>query len=69
MLATCIITGSTLTNITQVTGKVGMRHYHLKRNQSFCPTVNLDKLWTLWCPPASLPLSPFSWGDLELAWH
>ncbi|XP_062940484.1 large ribosomal subunit protein uL15-like [Cynocephalus volans] len=28
-------------------GKVGMRHYHLKRNQSFCPPVNLDKLWTL----------------------
>ncbi|XP_030741582.1 60S ribosomal protein L27a-like [Echinops telfairi] len=28
-------------------GKVGMRHYHLKRNQNFCPTVNLDKLWTL----------------------
>ena len=28
-------------------GKVGMRQYHLKRNQSFCPTVNLDKLWTL----------------------
>ncbi|EPY74618.1 60S ribosomal protein L27a-like protein [Camelus ferus] len=28
-------------------GKVGMRHYRLKRNQSFCPTVNLDKLWTL----------------------
>ena len=28
-------------------GKVGMRHYHLKKNQSFCPTVNLDKLWTL----------------------
>ena len=28
-------------------GKVGMRHYHLKRNQSFCPTVNLDKLWIL----------------------
>ncbi|XP_036138096.1 60S ribosomal protein L27a-like [Molossus molossus] len=27
--------------------KVGMRHYHLKRNQSFCPIVNLDKLWTL----------------------
>ncbi|KAG3271511.1 RPL27A-like [Ictidomys tridecemlineatus] len=24
-----------------------MRDYHLKRNQSFCPTVNLDKLWTL----------------------
>uniref|UniRef100_A0A667FLN9 Large ribosomal subunit protein uL15 n=1 Tax=Lynx canadensis TaxID=61383 RepID=A0A667FLN9_LYNCA len=28
-------------------GKVGVRHYHLKRNQSFYPTVNLDKLWTL----------------------
>ncbi|XP_040284978.1 60S ribosomal protein L27a-like [Bufo bufo] len=28
-------------------GKVGMRHYHLKRNQQFCPTINLDKLWTL----------------------
>ena len=28
-------------------GKVGIRHYHLKRNQSFCPTVSLDKLWTL----------------------
>ena len=23
-----------------------MRHDHLKRHQSFCPTVNLDKLWT-----------------------
>nr|XP_045048283.2 60S ribosomal protein L27a-like [Desmodus rotundus] len=28
-------------------GKVSVRHYRLKRNQSFCPTVNLDKLWTL----------------------
>uniref|UniRef100_A0A8D2IUJ8 Large ribosomal subunit protein uL15 n=1 Tax=Varanus komodoensis TaxID=61221 RepID=A0A8D2IUJ8_VARKO len=28
-------------------GKIGMRHYHLKKNQHFCPTVNLDKLWTL----------------------
>ncbi|XP_057589175.1 60S ribosomal protein L27a-like [Hippopotamus amphibius kiboko] len=28
-------------------GKVGVRHYHLKGDQSFCPTVNLDKLWTL----------------------
>ncbi|XP_058141094.1 large ribosomal subunit protein uL15-like [Dasypus novemcinctus] len=27
--------------------KVGMRHYHLKRNQSFCPPVNLGTLWTL----------------------
>ena len=28
-------------------GKVGMRHYHLKRNQTHCPTVNIDKLWAL----------------------
>ena len=28
-------------------GKIGLRHYHLKRNQSFCPTVNFDNLWTL----------------------
>ena len=28
-------------------GKVGVRRYHMKRNQSFCPTVNLDELWTL----------------------
>uniref|UniRef100_A0A4X2KDX2 Large ribosomal subunit protein uL15 n=1 Tax=Vombatus ursinus TaxID=29139 RepID=A0A4X2KDX2_VOMUR len=24
-----------------------MRHHHLKKNQSCCPTVNHDKLWTL----------------------
>ncbi|XP_057166877.1 60S ribosomal protein L27a-like [Ursus arctos] len=28
-------------------GKVGLRHSHLKRNQSFCLTVSLDELWTL----------------------
>uniref|UniRef100_A0A8C6TTK1 Large ribosomal subunit protein uL15 n=1 Tax=Neogobius melanostomus TaxID=47308 RepID=A0A8C6TTK1_9GOBI len=28
-------------------GKVGMRHYHLKKNTTHCPTINLDKLWTL----------------------
>merc|ERR1712171_23006 len=28
-------------------GKVGMRHFHLKRNQYACPTINLDKVWTL----------------------
>uniref|UniRef100_UPI00358E88D7 large ribosomal subunit protein uL15 n=1 Tax=Myxine glutinosa TaxID=7769 RepID=UPI00358E88D7 len=28
-------------------GKVGMRRYHLKRNQKFCPVLNLDRLWTL----------------------
>ena len=28
-------------------GKVGMRHYHLTRNKYHCPTVNLDKIWSL----------------------
>eukprot|EP00002_Diphylleia_rotans_P029450 TRINITY_DN5_c0_g1_i3.p2 TRINITY_DN5_c0_g1~~TRINITY_DN5_c0_g1_i3.p2 ORF type:complete len:148 (+),score=23.13 TRINITY_DN5_c0_g1_i3:85-528(+) len=28
-------------------GKVGMRHFHLLRNHYFCPTLNVDKLWTL----------------------
>ncbi|KAB0400574.1 hypothetical protein E2I00_011499 [Balaenoptera physalus] len=47
MLVACITTGSISTNIPGYFGKVGMRHYHLKKNQSFCLTVNLDKLWTL----------------------
>ncbi len=24
-----------------------MRSFHLKRNLSFCPTVNVDRLWSL----------------------
>ena len=24
-----------------------MRHFHLKRNQYYCPIVNIDKLWSL----------------------
>merc|ERR1712173_410436 len=28
-------------------GKVGMRHFHLKKNKYFCPTVNVDSLWSL----------------------
>ncbi|XP_063232748.1 large ribosomal subunit protein uL15 [Bacillus rossius redtenbacheri] len=28
-------------------GKLGMRNYHLRRNTKWCPTVNLDKLWSL----------------------
>uniref|UniRef100_A0A670J2W6 Large ribosomal subunit protein uL15 n=1 Tax=Podarcis muralis TaxID=64176 RepID=A0A670J2W6_PODMU len=35
-------------------GKVGMKHYHLKKNQHFCLTVNLDKLWTLVSEQAKL---------------
>ncbi|GLH08883.1 60S ribosomal protein L27a [Gryllus bimaculatus] len=28
-------------------GKLGMRNYHIRRNTKWCPTLNLDKLWTL----------------------
>ena len=28
-------------------GKVGMRYFHLQRNKFHCPTINLDKIWTL----------------------
>lgn len=28
-------------------GKVGMRHFHLTRQSTWCPTVNVDKLWSL----------------------
>ena len=28
-------------------GKVGMRTFHLLRNRKHCPTVNVDKLWSL----------------------
>lgn len=28
-------------------GKVGMRRFHLTRQANWCPTVNVDKLWSL----------------------
>lgn len=28
-------------------GKVGMRHFNLRKNAYHCPSVNLDKLWAL----------------------
>ncbi|XP_039266688.1 large ribosomal subunit protein uL15-like [Styela clava] len=28
-------------------GKVGMRVYNMNRNKQYCPTVNLDRLWSL----------------------
>ena len=28
-------------------GKVGMRHFHLRRNAYHCPTVNVEKVWSL----------------------
>jgi len=58
-LVVCIIIEFSLTNCTFYLilkhfhshpgyfGKRGMRHFHLKRNQYFTPTVNLDNLWSL----------------------
>ena len=28
-------------------GKVGMRSFHKKRNLEFCPTINIDRLWSM----------------------
>merc|ERR1711976_620768 len=28
-------------------GKVGMCHYHMTKNKYWCPTVNVEKLWSL----------------------
>ena len=28
-------------------GKVGMRHFHWVKNRDWCPTINVDKLWSL----------------------
>lgn len=28
-------------------GKVGMRRFHYNKNQHWCPTINVDKLWSL----------------------
>merc|ERR1712126_229937 len=28
-------------------GKVGMRNFHARPNQRFCPVLNVDKLWSL----------------------
>ena len=28
-------------------GKLGIRHFHYKKNQYFCPIINIDKLWSL----------------------
>ncbi|GIY25488.1 60S ribosomal protein L27a [Caerostris extrusa] len=28
-------------------GKVGMRNFHLKKNQKYCPIINIDKIWSL----------------------
>jgi len=28
-------------------GKVGMRNFHLQKNHHYCPTINLDRLWSV----------------------
>lgn len=28
-------------------GKVGMRHFHVTKQSSHCPIINLDKIWSL----------------------
>merc|ERR1712188_140717 len=28
-------------------GKVGMRYFHKTQNKFFCPTINVEKIWTL----------------------
>ncbi|XP_031634833.1 60S ribosomal protein L27a-like, partial [Contarinia nasturtii] len=28
-------------------GKLGMRNFHLRKSAKFCPTIGLDKLWSL----------------------
>jgi len=28
-------------------GKVGMRQFHKKRGTEYCPTINLDRLWSM----------------------
>lgn len=28
-------------------GKVGMRYYHKTNNQYYCPSLNVDKIWSL----------------------
>ncbi|KAJ3209965.1 60S ribosomal protein L27A [Entophlyctis luteolus] len=28
-------------------GKVGMRHFHYTQNKHHCPTLNVDRLWSL----------------------
>ena len=28
-------------------GKVGMRSFHKKGNLSFCPSINIDRLWSM----------------------
>jgi large subunit ribosomal protein L27Ae len=43
-------------------GKVGMRHFNLRKNAYHCPSVNLDKLWALVGGPDSDAVKKASGG-------
>jgi large subunit ribosomal protein L27Ae len=43
-------------------GKVGMRHFNLRKNGYHCPSVNLDKLWALVGGPDSEAVKKASSG-------
>lgn len=43
-------------------GKVGMRHFNLRKNGYHCPSVNLDKLWALVGGPDSEAVKKASGG-------
>eukprot|EP00884_Botryococcus_braunii_P014798 jgi/Botrbrau1/23319/Bobra.0102s0056.1 len=34
--------------IQAISRKVGMRYYNKRKNQYYCPIINLDKLWALY---------------------
>ena len=37
----------TYINLLGYFGKVGMRRFHNKQNPGFCPTINIENLWSL----------------------
>ena len=58
-------------------GKVGMRYFHHPRNKFYCPTVGIDRFWSLGpydvknpataCDDDSAPLigvTPFNYSDI-----
>ena len=43
----CIDCGIDVVSHPGYFGKVGMRHFHLNREAMYCPTMNLDEVWSL----------------------
>ena len=42
-LAVCVVEQP----LAYCAAQVGMRHFNVRKNQYFCPIINLDKLWSL----------------------